>query len=227
MAREYSKAIARLYPDDWATHKKRSLSASGTSACLTLTETDHRIAVDIDALDAHPWELNTPGGIINLRTGQLRPPDPIALHTRSTRVAPDPDADQTPWLEFLATTFQEDQAIIGYIRRLMGYACVGEVREAILPVFYGQGANGKTVLLETVQAVLGDYAIGKPIVIEETFPLHCSQEEFDEFLRRSRGVAAGWIGHYFGRTIAEHRATAGDRDAAIAAFLESWRHNAP
>jgi hypothetical protein len=76
-------------------------------------------------------------------------------------------------------------------------------------------------------AVLADYAIGKPIVIEETFPLHCSQEEFDEFLRRSRGVAAGWIGHYFGRTIAEHRATAGDRDAAIAAFLESWRHNAP
>jgi putative DNA primase/helicase len=162
IAREYSKAIARQYPDDWATHKKRSLSASGTSACLSLTETDHRIAVDIDALDAHPWELNTPGGIINLRTGQLRPPDPAALHTRSTRVAPDPDADPSPWLEFLATTFQGDQAIIGYIRRLMGYACVGEVREAILPVFHGQGANGKTVLLETVQAVLGDYATVAP-----------------------------------------------------------------
>ena len=162
IAREYSKAIARQYPDDWATHKKRSLSASGTSACLSLTETDHRIAVDIDALDAHPWELNTPGGIINLRTGQLRPPEPAALHTRSTRVAPDPDADPSPWLEFLATTFQGDQAIIGYIRRLMGYACVGEVREAILPVFHGQGANGKTVLLETVQAVLGDYATVAP-----------------------------------------------------------------
>ena len=162
IAREYSKAIARLYPDDWAAHKKRSLSASGTSACLSLTETDHRIAVDIDALDAHPWELNTPGGIINLRTGQLRPPDPNALHTRSTRIAPDPQADQSPWLDFLNTTFQGDQAIIGYIRRLMGYACVGEVREAILPVFHGQGANGKTVLLETVQAVLGDYATVAP-----------------------------------------------------------------
>lgn len=162
MAREYAKAIARQYPDDWATHKKRSLSASGTSACLALTETDHRIAVDIDALDAHPWELNTPGGIIDLRTGQLRPPDPAALHTRSTRVAPDPDADPSAWLAFLATTFQGDQAMIGYIRRLMGYACVGEVREAILPVFHGQGANGKTVLLETVQAVLGDYATVAP-----------------------------------------------------------------
>ena len=162
MAREYAKVIARQYPDDWAAHKKRSLSSSGTSACLSLTETDHRIAVNIDALDAHPWELNTPGGIINLRTGQLRPPDPAALHTRSTRVAPDRDADPSSWLEFLATTFQGDQAIIGYIRRLMGYACVGEVREAILPVFHGQGANGKTVLLETVQAVLGDYATVAP-----------------------------------------------------------------
>lgn len=164
IAREFAKAIARAYPDGdgWATHKKRSLSASGISACLTLTETDHRVTVDIDALDARPWELNTPGGIIDLRTGQLRPPDPKALHTRSTLVAPDPDADASPWHEFLLTTFQGDLEIIGFIQRLMGYACVGAVREAILPVFYGQGANGKTVLLETVQAVLGDYATVAP-----------------------------------------------------------------
>lgn len=76
-------------------------------------------------------------------------------------------------------------------------------------------------------AVLADYSVGKPVVIEETFPLHCSQEEFDEFLRRSRGAAAGWIGHYFGRTIAEHRSAMSVRDEMIAAFLESWRRNAP
>ncbi len=164
IAREFAKAIARAYPDDggWATHKKRSLSAAGTSACLSLTETDYRVTVDIDALDARPWELNTPGGIIDLRTGNLRPPDPKALHTRSTIVAPDPDADQSPWIEFLLTTFQGDLEVIAFIQRLMGYACVGSVREAILPVFYGQGANGKTVLLETVQAVLGDYATVAP-----------------------------------------------------------------
>ena len=164
IAREFAKAVARGYPDDggWATHKKRSLSAAGTAACLSLTETDYRVTVDIDELDAKPWELNTPGGIIDLRTGQLRPPDPKALHTRSTLVAPDPAADQGPWIEFLLTTFQGDLETIGFIQRLMGYACVGAVREAILPVFYGQGANGKTVLLETVQAVLGDYATVAP-----------------------------------------------------------------
>lgn len=164
IAREFAKSIARTYPDDggWATHKKRSLSNSGVSACLALTETDYRISVDIDALDARPWELNTPGGIIDLRTGQLRPADPRSLHTRSTLVAPDFDADSSAWTQFLITTFQGDLELIGFIQRLMGYACVGSVREAILPVFYGQGANGKTVLLETVQAVLGDYATVAP-----------------------------------------------------------------
>ena len=164
MAREFAKAIARAYPDDggWATHKKRSLSASGIGACLSLTETDSRVTVPIDELDARPWELNTPGGIVDLRTGQLRPADPRSLHTRTTLFAPDFDADQTPWLDFLATTFQGDVELIGFIQRLMGYACVGSVREAILPVFYGQGANGKTVLLETVQAILGDYATVAP-----------------------------------------------------------------
>jgi len=76
-------------------------------------------------------------------------------------------------------------------------------------------------------AVLDDYAIGKPVVIEETFPLNCSQEEFDEFVRRSRGRAAGWIGHHFGRSIGEHRAADGARDAVMAEFLESWRRLAP
>jgi len=57
IAREFAKAIARAYPDEggWATHKKHSLSSSGIAACLALTETDHRITVDIDALDARPW----------------------------------------------------------------------------------------------------------------------------------------------------------------------------
>lgn len=164
IAREFAKAIARSYPDDggWATHKKRSLSSAGIGACLALTETDYRITVPIDALDARPWELNTPGGIVDLRTGQLRPAEPRSLHTRSTMCAPDLEADPTAWLTFLDTTFQGDSELIGFIQRLMGYACVGAVREAILPVFYGQGANGKTVLLETVQAVLGDYATVAP-----------------------------------------------------------------
>ena len=46
-------------------------------------------------------------------------------------------------------------------------------------------------------------AVGKPVVIEETFALYCSQAELEEFLRASRRVACGWIGHYEGHTLTE------------------------
>jgi hypothetical protein len=53
--------------------------------------------------------------------------------------------------------------------------------------------------------MLKGFRVGKPVVIEETFPLSCSAEELDQFLRQSRGTATGWIGHYDGKTPAEYR----------------------
>ncbi len=50
---------------------------------------------------------------------------------------------------------------------------------------------------------LREFAVGKPVVIEETFPLHCSIGELETFLRASRGIACGWIGHYDGATLEE------------------------
>ncbi|HLJ97376.1 MAG TPA: cellulase family glycosylhydrolase [Gemmataceae bacterium] len=47
---------------------------------------------------------------------------------------------------------------------------------------------------------LEKFAVGKPVVIEETFPLACSTAELEEFLKRSRGTACGWMGHYDGMT---------------------------
>jgi hypothetical protein len=46
-------------------------------------------------------------------------------------------------------------------------------------------------------------AVGKPVVIEETFPLYCSNAELEEFLLTSRTIACGWIGHYEGHTLSE------------------------
>jgi P4 family phage/plasmid primase-like protien len=164
-AREYAKRIARALPDSGTeaqNHKRRALSAKGTSDMLTQAQTDPRITVTIDMLDAHPWELNTPGGIIDLRTGQLLPPDPAKLHTRITACAPDFNADQTFWLAFLAQTFPGNQELVDFMQRQVGYSSVGEVREHILPFGYGSGGNGKGVFLETIAAVLGDYATSSP-----------------------------------------------------------------
>ena len=52
---------------------------------------------------------------------------------------------------------------------------------------------------------LAVYDIGKPMVIEEMFPLSCSVEELDQFIDGSRPMATGWIGFYWGKTIAEYK----------------------
>jgi putative DNA primase/helicase len=164
---EYLKQIASELPDtkDAQKHQRTALSARGLAGALAVARTDPRITVEMPELDSHPWELNTPGGIVNLRTGQLGPHDPGRLHTKLTRATPDPTADRSRWLAFLRDTFgsgPEGEEMIGFVQRLLGYSAIGEVREHVLPFCLGGGQNGKGVTLETGVGVLGDYATKAP-----------------------------------------------------------------
>lgn len=165
--REMIRRIARALPDDpgWPIYKKRALSASGVSGISRLGQTDKRMVVHIDQLDAKPYELNTPGGIIDLRSGTLRPSDPAALHTRMTTATPDFDATSPTFDKFLKDTFP-DPHLRDYIARVLGLSCIGAVLENILPFGYGVGANGKTTLYEACAHALGTgetgYSISAP-----------------------------------------------------------------
>ena len=165
IAREYAKRVARALPEATppeVAHKKRTLSAPGISAMLQQAASDDRISVTSDMLDAHPYELNTPGGIINLRTGAINPSDPAKLHTRVTSCTPDPNANQDAWLRFLADTFGDDAGTIGYLQRLVGYSAIGVIGPHILPFLTGVGGNGKGVFTESAAHVLGGYATTAP-----------------------------------------------------------------
>lgn len=164
LAREYAKRIARSLPETdtpSTAHKKRSLSAIGITAMLTQAATDQTITVTYDQLDAHPWELNTPGGIIDLHTGALLPSDPTKLHTRITSCTPDPAADTTTWHTFLGDTFT-DMSVVTYLQRLVGYSATGVIGAHVLPFCYGSGGNGKGVFLEACSKTLGGYATTAP-----------------------------------------------------------------
>ena len=124
--------------------------------------TDLRVTVSIGELDAHPWELNTPAGIVDLRTGRLGPSEPRRLHTRITTCGINTTADPTRWHQFLADTFADDTDLIAYLQRLVGYSAVGVVGPHVLPFCHGSGGNGKGVFLETITKVLGDYATTAP-----------------------------------------------------------------
>ncbi|MFD0886737.1 phage/plasmid primase, P4 family, partial [Streptosporangium algeriense] len=165
LVREYGKRVARgLDESDKAavSHKRKALSALGTSAMLAQAQTDVRVVSAFDDLDAHPWELNTPAGIVDLTTGALLPSDASRLHTKVTSCSPDPDADPARWMSFLADTFGADEQLVAYLQRLVGYSATGSVAKHVLPFCVGSGGNGKGVFLESIIGVLGDYATTAP-----------------------------------------------------------------
>lgn len=81
--------------------------------------------------------------------------------------------------------------------------------------------------LETDLETLRGFAVGKPIVIEETFPLTCPPEEFRRFLAASREAADGWIGFYWGKTPDEYRGSPEIADALMLAWLEIFGEGPP
>jgi len=70
-------------------------------------------------------------------------------------------------------------------------------------------------------------APGKPLVIQEMYALSCSLPTFRGFLEQTRGIACGWISFYWGKTIAEYKATQKVEDALMAAWLEFFQEQGP
>jgi putative DNA primase/helicase len=141
-------------------------SAKTVAAIVTLARADRRIAATIDQWDANPWLLNTPSGVVDLRSGAIRPARPEDYCTKITAVAPAQYEDCPTFFAFLNRITGGDQELIAYLRRVFGYALTGDVREHALFFGYGTGANGKSVLLSTISGILGDYHKTAPI---ETF----------------------------------------------------------
>ena len=70
-------------------------------------------------------------------------------------------------------------------------------------------------------------AAGKPVVIEETFPLFSSMENFTKFTGASRKDAAGWLGVYWGKPLAELDPKTSLQDALMRAWLEFFQTGIP
>ena len=137
---------------------QRLCSASTASHVRTFVQQNRGIAIALDALDHDVWMLNTPGGIVDLKTGALLPADPDALCTKSTAVPPDFGGAAPEFKRFLAEATGGDRALEGYLQRLAGYSLTGSTREQNLTFIYGSGGNGKGTFLHTISGIMGDYA---------------------------------------------------------------------
>ena len=142
------------------TFARYSSSTSAIAKMLTAAASEAGAQVVPAQLDADPWVLNVNNGTVDLRTGTIRPHAREDLLTKLSPVDFDPDATCPVWEKFLLSVFGGDEALTGYVRRLCGYWVTGVVREQVLPILHGSGANGKTTFLNSFMDVLGpDYAM--------------------------------------------------------------------
>lgn len=145
-----------------ARHATHSEGRSPIRAAIALAQSLPRVPVRASELDADPWLLNCPNGTVDLRTGKLREHRCDDLLTQMTPVLFDAAATCPLWERTLATVLPSED-VRGYVQRLFGYSLSGVVTEQTLPIFYGEGANGKSVLTNVLRAVLGDgYAMSAP-----------------------------------------------------------------
>ncbi|MBI1368408.1 MAG: cellulase family glycosylhydrolase [Planctomycetes bacterium] len=81
--------------------------------------------------------------------------------------------------------------------------------------------------LDAALDTLAGFDVGKPIVIEETFPLRCTREQMRAFLDASTKHAAGWISFYWGKTIDEYKHGSTINDAIIGDWLTEFAKGPP
>lgn len=141
----------------YLTHAKNTRNAIRIKHLLELSVP--ALVVKADKLDANPFDLNTPAGIVNLTTGQLRPHDRAAYCSQITRSAPGcQGADM--WGDFLNTITCGDGSIRGFLQLVAGMSLIGAVYQEGIIIAYGGGRNGKSTYFNALGAVLGDYTGG-------------------------------------------------------------------
>lgn len=128
------------------------------TAMISLARSEPGIPVLPEDLDSKPWLLNVINGTVKLSTGDLQPHCREDLCTKLAPVTYDPEAACPKWMGFLKRILREDEELIAFVQRAVGYALTGSTREQVLFMLYGTGSNGKSTFLETIRTVLGDYA---------------------------------------------------------------------
>ena len=144
---------------EWAV---KSESRPHIDAAVSLASAQPVILVRPDELDAAPWLLNVRNGTVDLQKGLLHPHRREDLLTKMVPVDFVPGTACPRFQAFLDRVFAGDSGLIEFVLRTLGMCLTGSITEQSLPIFHGVGANGKSVLVDTVMFAMGDYACLAP-----------------------------------------------------------------
>jgi len=156
----YYEAADAQDPDERAKLAKWAIASESRQRITSMIDlaAPMRLAFP-DEFDADDWLLNLENGVLNLRTLEFMPHNPDLKLTKLAPVTYDPNADCPKWKAFLQRIFNDNERLIRFVQRAVGYSLTGSTREQCLLFLHGTGANGKSTFLEVIRALLGDYAV--------------------------------------------------------------------
>jgi len=140
----------------------QSGEASEIRAMLSMACVQPEIAACPDMFDSDPFLFCVRNGVVDLRTGNFLDPRKDYHCTKQAGVAFDKDARCPLWDTHLRAVFAGDETLVKFFQCAVGYSLTGDTREHKLFFLYGRGSNGKSTTMETIQALLGDYARKAP-----------------------------------------------------------------
>lgn len=113
---------------------------------------------DTSSFDRNIWLLNCANGTLNLTTGELYPHRREDRITKLIHVEYHKDAPCPTWERFMSDIMLQDLEMVQYLQRIIGLCLSGDTREHHFFILYGQGKNGKSTFMTTIQKLMGDYA---------------------------------------------------------------------
>ena len=151
LARDYA-----IFQDE-----KRQFSmgrASFAAGAEKIAGADPTLVVTFDDWNQNPMLLGTPGGAVDLQTGELRTADQKDMITKLTAVAPAEQGSNCPlWMKFLSEAARGDAEVIRFLQQWFGCCLTANTDEQAIVFVWGNGGNGKGVLLNTIASIMRDY----------------------------------------------------------------------
>jgi putative DNA primase/helicase len=150
----------RVFADgdsDLTKWQNKSETSRGIEAAIKLSVA-YGLEEDYMKFDSNQYELNCENGLLDLHTFQLQPHCSQQKISKLARVSFSQNAKQEKWLKFIDEFTCGDVEAAKYLQKLFGLCLTGNVSEQVMHILHGAGDNGKSLLLEVMLEIMGDYA---------------------------------------------------------------------
>ena len=164
----------------WA---KKSASKSGIKAMLDVASKLPKMTASLKDLDKDIFLFNCQNGTVDLRTGVLKKHDLNDMLTHLSNASYIPGSPCPAWLKFIDEITLGNSELQKYLQEVLGYCLSGSVKEQVMFILVGKGANGKSTFLDAFINVLGTYA--------KTTPAHTFVNSESRALRNDLARLAG------------------------------------